>query len=256
MEDQTKLSESRFAQFHFGYFLVTPYFFQLTLTALVLVFALLIIAPGVFLMKYALCLSLAATAFQLLLAGGMIIQSISRPASRTIVSRSLRMDVFFMSPVGADIAVISFAVVGGLGCLLFAINLTAALCGCPSRDTTQDLATFIFNTSNASAVTDFNELERRPFFFTELAWSQLCLDDYAMTIAWTVIGYASVLLDIVVIWHEGRLRDRTERLYGSLKKGSGPADPYVELPSVEQGLEGADVLVARLSRRRFETRWE
>lgn len=245
--DQPALSESRFAQFQFGYFLFTPYSRHIILTALVVVLGLLILGPGLLLAKYALCLSLAATGLQMFLAGVMATQSISRPASRVVMStgRAPATNVFFMAPVGVDILAISAAVIGAIGCLLFSINLTAALCRC---------STIVITSCNATTVNEFNELERRPYFFNDLTWQQLCFDDWAITIAWVVLGYATVLLDCVVIWHEGQLRALTERMYGTLKRNSPPAESYVDLPSVERGMEGADVLVARLTQRRFETR--
>jgi hypothetical protein len=237
------LSESRFAQFQFGFFLVVPYSMHLVLTALVLILGVVLLGPGILLAKYALCLSLAATAFQMLLGGAMSIQAISRPSSRVVMAsgRIPTTEAYFMAPVGSDIAIIGFAVVAALGALLFAINLTAALCGCPRPLTS----------CNATTLDDFGELERRPNFFTDLAWQSICGETYAITIAWTVLAYAMAVLDVVVIFHEGRLRALTEQLYGIIKKGSGPAETYVELPSVEQGMEGVDVLVARLTRRNF-----
>lgn len=239
------LSESRFAQFQFGFFLFTPYTLHITLTALVFVLGILILAPGIVLAKFALCLSLAAMSFQMLLAGALSMQAVSRPASRVVMTtgRVPTTQAFFMSPVGGDIVVIGFAVVAALGALLFSINLTAALCGCPRPLTS----------CNATTIDEFGELERRPYFFNDLAWQSICFDDNAVTIAWTVLGYLIVVLDVIVIWHEGRLRALTEQLYGFAKRGSGPAESYVELPSAEQGMEGVDVLVARLTRRSFQT---
>lgn len=240
-----QLSESRFAQFAFGYFMPIPYTMHIVLTALVFVFAIVLLGPGILLAKYALCLSLAAVGFQLLLAGGMSIQAISRPSSRVVITAGHipTTEAYFMAPVGSDIAIIGFAVVAALGALLFAINLTAALCGCPRELTS----------CNATSLNEFGELERRPNFFTDLAWQSICGETYAITIAWTVLAYIAVVLDVVVIFHEGRLRRLTEQLYGIIKKGSGPPEAFVELPSMERGMEGTDVLVARLTRRNFQT---
>ena len=239
------LSESRFAQFQFGYFMPVPYGTHIVLTALVFIIGILILGPGILLAKYALCLSLAAMAFQLLLAGGMAIQAISRPSSRVVITsgRVPTTEAYFMAPVGSDIAIIGFAVVAALGALLFAINLTAALCGCPRPLTS----------CNATTIDEFGELERRPNFFTDLAWQSICGETYAITIAWTVLAYLVVVLDVVVIFHEGRLRALTEQLYGIIKRGSGSPETFVELPSVERAMPGADVFVARLTRRSFQT---
>lgn len=212
---------AHFPTFLLGNILVVPYARHMILTVLVIVWSLLLLVPSLFLWKYAFCLSLAIVS-TLMFGLGMALASQASTRAFDAISVTVDHDFkqqhhsIFTTAVGSDVCVAGLAIVAIAAALMFSGNLTSALVGCRSRGSPDALAQFIFNTTNASTVTDWTELERRPYFATEFLWYQLCLDDYAMTIAWVVLGYASVLLCGATLWHELSLRPETARMYGPL----------------------------------------
>jgi hypothetical protein len=92
-------------------------------------------------------------------------------------------------------------VAAGVLALLYAGNLTLALLGCPGRLPGNCTGTITL-------------AERTTLYYTTTSWDQICFDDFAITIAWAVIGYATVVLDMVAIIYQLSLRETTLREFG------------------------------------------
>lgn len=178
--------------------IAVPHHFHIILTVILAFWMILINAPSMFFLKSAFTFQTGLFAFQCALAGIFATQACNRVHS-TIYDRDGRR--YFKIGSGSDILAALFAIAAGVMALIYAGNLTLALFGCPGRVLSNCTGTI-------------TEAERTLSFYTVTSWDQICFDDFAVTIAWAVIGYATVALDVIVIVFQLSLRETSLNEFG------------------------------------------
>ena len=202
-----------------GYFLLIRRDLVLVATVFAVVYAIVLQIPSIFLFKNALTFQSGLLSIQMALAGVLVAQVIGRAWTSLQMTRH----TFLVIQNGLDIAAGGFAVAAGLASLGYAINLTLALADCPNRSE-ESFGFFLNGLTNCTCeVTDFNTLERMKYFYTQFAWFQVCFDDYAITITWTVLAYVAVVFDILVIILEFRVRLETVWMFA--RRPPAPSTP-------------------------------
>jgi hypothetical protein len=130
--------------------------------------------------------------------------------SRSVVDEEVNGRYYWLTSDKFDIMAMAVAGIGTVGAGL-ALGYTAyGLYSCAGqRDSITALIDFIFlGQGNATLV----EAYRTPNFATELLWLQLCLDDFAMAIAYIIFVSTIVLVDLAVFVFEGTVRNTTRRI--------------------------------------------
>jgi hypothetical protein len=178
--------------------IVVPHHFHIVLTTLLAFWSILMVAPSMFFVKSAFTFQTGLLVFQGFLAGAFSIQAAGRGRPTIYDSQSRR---YFAVRSGSDYITIGFGIAAAIGAMIYAGNLTLAILGCPGREV-------------ANCTGTITQAERTTSFATATSWDQICFDDFAITIAWIVLGYLTVIIDIVVIIFQMMLRETTLREFG------------------------------------------
>jgi hypothetical protein len=145
-----------------------------------------------------------ALVFQFFLAGVLSTQLVGRAFG----PRGTR---YLSIQKGSDYLAGFVAVVAAISTLVAIAMTGLALGGCATRATPDSLAAFVYQTDTASGgnLTLWLNMTRRPFFYTDLSWFQICLDDKPMAIVFLCVAGALIVLDVMVAVIQFRARTET-----------------------------------------------
>lgn len=210
------------------YTLLVPRTFHMVLAFVLLILALLPIITSWVLFKHAPTFMIGYVAPALGVAMCMLVVALPRNVAKYVDPKDYT--AYILIPSGSDIFIMGAAIAGVILCGAGAINLILALADCPNR-TVQSLCQYIFeSTDNCSPVSNWTPTYRLPYFATQAIWDQICLDDYAYTIAFVVALLANLVVLVIVAILLGTARAATVRM---LQRKA--------LPEFSQRLTGLDL---------------
>lgn len=191
-----------------GQTLLIPRNLHMALTVVTFVFFVLGTIPGWLLWKYAIAFPSALLSLLGLPGAVMAAQAISRRRTRILLKGEPSL---FMNTTGPDYLAGSFAVVSFVGAFAYALNFTLALTGCTTR-TVESLCTMTCSDLVVTNTTDWSTIMTVPFFSTNIQWQNICIDDYALTIFYTIVGYLCAIVSLIVLIYEFRLRVESQKI--------------------------------------------
>jgi Na+-transporting methylmalonyl-CoA/oxaloacetate decarboxylase gamma subunit len=194
-----------------GFYLVVPRTYHLILTIVTTILALLVLIPSWYFFKKAVVFQVGYVSLTLAVAWAMMMQALPRnlPAMRLA-----RPDTTWLRIIGgSDRLIGATALVAAILIACEAGFLIAGLANC-SWQTTQGLGELVFG--NTTAITDWTTAYRTPEFATRLLVYQMCLDDYAFTIAYVVVALVLLVDLLLVALMQGMARGQTRKLIREL----------------------------------------
>jgi hypothetical protein len=199
----------------FGHYIVVPRGYHLTLASVLTLMGLLVLIPSWIFFKKSITFMVGYVSLPLAVALGMWLQGVFRNQKK-LWDPTTNTNWLFID-IGTDRLVGVVAIVGAILIAAQSGILTAGLVNCQSW-TAQSLAMLVFgpDLTNCTAVTDWTAQYRVPEFATQILTYQMCLDDYALTIAYVVIGFATMVVMVLVAVEQMMARDQSLRLYTRL----------------------------------------
>lgn len=179
-----------------GHRLLVPRTFFLVLGFVLLILTLLAIVPSWFLFKKAVAFMSGYVAPAFAVPILMLVFAVTRNVAKYVDPRD--GTTYLLVPAGADMALMGLSIASAILCIAAGINLIIALADCPNR-TVQSFCEYVFGSTDAcSPVSNWSPAYRLPNFATQTIWDQICLDDYALTIAFVVL-LAVILVGLLIV---------------------------------------------------------
>ena len=196
----------------FGRYLVVPRGYHLVLASILTLLGLLVLVSSWVFFKKSITFMVGYVAFPLAVALGMWVQAVLR-AQKKLWDRTSETTLLFID-IGTERLIGVVALVGALLTVIQAGILSFGLYNCPNWTSTS-LTQLICGdpTSNCTMATDWTTLYRTPDFATNILTAQMCADDYALTIAYVVVSYVTVIVLVLVGIEQMMSRDQTMQLY-------------------------------------------
>jgi hypothetical protein len=190
-----------------GFYLYTPRLYHLILTVTLFVATGFIIIPGTFLFKQAV-IGLATLTFGQF---GLACLLMAQAMARSSIEEEIDYIHYYLTHHGLHgVTRLFTAIAFGFAIPALVLSITG-LVNCRSI-TIDSLAQLVVNNNNISLIT----LYHTPEFNAQLAQMQMCIDDYAITIAFMVIICVMLVLDVLIFFHESSLEGRTADIHRAL----------------------------------------
>lgn len=186
----------------------------MTLASVLTFMGLLVLIPSWIFFKKSITFMVGYVSLPLAVALGMWLQGVFRNQKK-LWDPTTNTNWLFID-IGTDRLLGVVALVGAILIAAQSGILTAGLVNCQSW-TAQGLAQLIFGANlNGTAVSDWTAQYRVPDFATQVLTYQMCLDDYALTIVYVVVGFATMIVMVLAAVEQCLSRDQSLRLYKRL----------------------------------------